>query len=117
MNDSCRIVSHTICLSAIRGTWCRAEVGLAYLLVHVQLPEYLRCVEKVLVLEDPAVSVSTSASALRRRRKRTFSRCMQAVGGSGSEQPSSHLSGIARSGKRVRLPRGQCRYSDGYKDR
>ncbi len=72
MNDSCRIVSQTICLSAIRGAWCRAELGLAYLLVHVQLPEYLRCVEKVLVLEDPAVSVSTSASALRRRRNKLF---------------------------------------------
>lgn len=40
----------------------RSKLSLSYLLVHIKLPEDLGCVQKVLVLEDPA-SVSLAITA------------------------------------------------------
>lgn len=37
------------------------------LLMHIEFPEYLRCVQEMLVLKDPAIQVSPALNACQRR--------------------------------------------------
>lgn len=41
----------------------RMDSGQSNLLVHIEFPEYLRCVQKMLVLKDPVTQVSPAPNA------------------------------------------------------
>lgn len=58
INDSCRVINGSA--PSDRNDF---QMQPAYLLVNVQFPEDLCCVEKMLILEDPAIVISAFRKA------------------------------------------------------
>lgn len=46
----------------------RVDLDQSDLLVHVEFPEYLGCVQKILILKDPAIQISQTLNACQGRR-------------------------------------------------
>lgn len=54
MNDSYQLISSGFSNHALRHNSKRRTMTLSYLLVDIQFPEDLRCVQKMVLIEDPA---------------------------------------------------------------